>query len=160
MSSKIKNKIKNFKSKKAQVKAAIDNNKEYKNPPNRKFKKRTWPEKETGNILHELNIAYEIEKPLEWMNTWKHFDIFIKDYGVLIEVDGDYWHGNVKSENVNGLMIQMKNKQNDAIKNFVASKHGYKLLRIQEGQLKDDREGVKKIITDFIEKEATDEGKD
>ena len=117
----------------------------------RKHKKRTWCEQAIQDMLDEMNIAYEIEKSLKFKNTWKHFDINLIDYPVLIEVDGNYWHGNketMRSGKPN--FMQLKNKQNDMIKNWVAKNAGYKLIRIWEKEIEDDYEGIKNKITNII----------
>ena len=41
-----------------------------------------------------MGIPFEIEKSLPFKRSWKHYDIALDDYPILIEVDGDYWHGN------------------------------------------------------------------
>lgn len=150
-SEKARIKSKNFSKKRDQVRAAMSMSK-VRGPMNRRLKKRTWPEKETQNILEELGVKYEIEKPLQFKNGWKYYDIFLEEYGILIEVDGDYWHGNTMSKDKNSIMIQIKNKQNDAIKNFVAKSNNYDILRIKESDLKDNKDNVKKVIIEQINK--------
>ena len=117
----------------------------------RKHKKRTWCEQAVQDLLDEMNIAYEIEKSLKFKNTWKHFDINLIDYPILIEVDGNYWHGNKETMRTGKPnFMQLKNKQNDMIKNWVAKTAGYKLIRIWEKEIEDDYEGIKNKITAII----------
>lgn len=150
-SEKARIKSKNFSKKRDQIRAAMSMSK-IRGPMNRRLKKRTWPEKETQNILEELGLKYEIEKPLQFKNGWKYYDIFLEEYGILIEVDGDYWHGNTMSKDKNSIMIQIKNKQNDAIKNFVAKNNDYMIIRIKENDLKENRDKVKDNILKEIDK--------
>jgi very-short-patch-repair endonuclease len=46
--------------------------------------------------------------------------------------------------------MQLKNKQNDMIKNWVAKNAGYKLIRIWEKDIEEDYEGIKNKITNII----------
>mgnify|MGYP003676558908 FL=1 len=79
----------------------------------RKNRKRTWCEQAVQDLLDEMKVPYEIEIPLPFKLSWKHYDIGLSDHAILIEVDGDYWHGNkeVLSEEQKINWMQMKNKQ-------------------------------------------------
>ena len=117
----------------------------------RKHKKRTWCEQAIQDMLDEMNIAYDIEKSLKFKNTWKHFDINLIDYPVLIEVDGNYWHGNKETmREGKPNFMQLKNKQNDMIKNWVAKNSGYKLIRVWENDIKENYEEVKSRIVNLL----------
>jgi len=72
------------------------------------------------------------------------FDFGIKDKRILIEVDGDYWHGNPAFYNNSGCegkkilnSIQLKNIKRDLDKNMFAEKNNLKIIRIWESQIKD-----------------------
>ena len=155
-SEKAKVKNANFERKKKQLLSAQKNYKNKKGPMNRKTKRRTWPEQETQYILDELKIKYEIEKPLPFQNGFKYYDLLLIDYNILIEVDGDYWHGDLTEKNKNALFIKIKNKQNDYIKNAAAKLNNYYLLRIKEKDLKESRDKVKEQIKKFIEEVPND----
>ena len=117
----------------------------------RKHKKRTWCEQAIQDMLDEMNIAYDIEKSLKFKNTWKHFDINLIDYPVLIEVDGNYWHGNKETmREGKPNFMQLKNKQNDMIKNWVSKNAGYKLIRVWELDIKENYDEVKDRITKLL----------
>lgn len=67
------------------------------------------------------------------------YDFGIKDKKILIEVDGDYWHGNPNYYNENGSnekkklnKIQMNKINRDIEKNSWAISRGFKLIRIWE----------------------------
>lgn len=130
----------------------------YKPKRTRKHTQRTEPEKITQELLEQMGIPYEIEKSLKYKFSWKHYDISLKEYPILIEVDGNYWHGEEDTRKKQGRanFTQYKNKQNDAIKNWLAKKNGYKLIRIWEKEIKEDVEGVKNKILDIIEECKTD----
>ena len=123
----------------------------------RKHKKRTWCEQAIQDMLDEMNIAYDIEKSLKFKNTWKHFDINLIDYPVLIEVDGNYWHGNKETmRKGKPNFMQLKNKQNDMIKNWVAKNAGYKLIRVWELDIKENYDEVKGRITKLLKEIKSD----
>ena len=123
----------------------------------RKHKKRTWCEQAIQDMLDEMNIAYDIEKSLKFKNTWKHFDINLIDYPVLIEVDGNYWHGNKETmREGKPNFMQLKNKQNDMIKNWVAKNAGYKLIRVWELDIKENYDEVKGTITKLLKEIKSD----
>tara|TARA_B100000809_G_scaffold192846_1_gene191738 strand:+ start:57 stop:515 length:459 start_codon:yes stop_codon:yes gene_type:complete len=121
----------------------------------RKHKKRTWCEQAVQDMLEEMDLAFDIEKSLKFKNTWKHFDINLIDYPILIEVDGNYWHGNKETmREGKPNFMQLRNKQNDMIKNWVARNAGYKLIRIWEKDIQDDYDGVKSKILSAIKGES------
>ena len=52
--------------------------------------KMTWPEREFKKLLKELKVPFEVQKVI----GNKIFDFYIPKINLLVEVDGDYWHGN------------------------------------------------------------------
>ena len=120
----------------------------------RKYKKRTWCEQAVQDMLEELNLAFDIEKSLKFKNTWKHFDINLIDYPILIEVDGNYWHGNKETmREGKPNFMQLRNKQNDMIKNWLAKKEGYELIRIKEKELIGEYDTIKENLSQRVGKE-------
>ena len=115
----------------------------------RKNRKRTAPEEEMSKILKELNIEFEIEFPVNFLNSWKVYDFRILDKEILIEVDGDYWHG-FEELNEHRNYMQLKNKRNDVIKNWLARKRGFQLLRFWEHEINLYREDVKQKIREIV----------
>jgi G:T-mismatch repair DNA endonuclease (very short patch repair protein) len=118
----------------------------------RKNTKRTWCEQALQDLLDDMGIPYEIEIPLPFKLSWKHYDVGLEEYPILIEVDGDYWHGNKKNltEEQKINWMQMKNKQNDLLKNWVAKNKGYTLIRVWESEIKDDLPAVRAKIRKVI----------
>lgn len=65
---------------------------------------------------------------------YKKYDFFLIHEKVLIEVDGDYWHGNpILFKFLN--KTQLKNIKNDKFKNNLASKNDFKLIRFWENEV-------------------------
>lgn len=67
---------------------------------------------------------------------FKIYDFYLKEYNLLIEADGDYWHANpaiYKDKKLNE--IQIKNINNDVLKNKIATKKGFIIIRFWESEI-------------------------
>jgi len=74
------------------------------------------------------------------------YDFYIPDKNLLIEIDGDYWHGNptIYTELNN---IQKKNKGLDKLKGIHANKRAINLVRFWEHDINNNRlEVIQKLI--------------
>lgn len=105
-------------------------------------KKRTIPEKIVENILSRLKVDYISESKVEGSN-------FINDFivnNLIIEVQGDYWHGNPKFyKQLNS--VQQKMVDRDFRKKEELENLGYKMLYIWENDLKTNLEECERIIS-------------
>lgn len=106
-------------------------------------------EKIFKNYLDELGIPYqfkfriynESKKPF-W---YREYDFLILESNILIEVDGDYWHGNPNTFKVlNECQIETKNK--DKIKQKFAEDMGFEVIRFWGSDVKNDPNLVKEIL--------------
>jgi very-short-patch-repair endonuclease len=105
---------------------------------NKMATKLTWPEREFKKLLKELKVNFEVQKIV----GNKIYDFYIPHLNMLIEVDGDYWHGNEEKFPVlNGL--QKKAIRNDMFKDGLAAGLGFGLERVWESELKVDYKNVK-----------------
>ena len=106
----------------------------------------TKPEKIFKSILDELKILYEPQYFIYYENKkYKIYDFFLKEKNILVEIDGDYWHGNpsiFKNLNEQQLLTQ----KNDFFKNELAIKNCYKILRFWENDLKKNKDFIKQKI--------------
>ena len=93
--------------------------------------KMTWPEKKFAEMMKELKIPFEKQKVV----GAKIFDFYIPSKNMLIEVDGDYWHGNDEKYKEKSAM-QRRNIKNDTFKDVLAKGFGYKIERVWESDLK------------------------
>jgi G:T-mismatch repair DNA endonuclease (very short patch repair protein) len=84
-------------------------------------------EKDVQKVLNEFGIQMKYSV----IFCFKQFDFGIRDKKILLEVQGDYWHGNpqVYSEYNE---IQKRNIENDKLKAQIAEKYGCKLFYIWE----------------------------
>lgn len=83
----------------------------------------------------------------------KIYDFYLPEYNILIEVDGDFWHYNPKTQNnINKYKAQIINIENDQIKNKWALDNGYKLLRFWESDINNNIIEVKKTLLENCKK--------
>jgi very-short-patch-repair endonuclease len=105
------------------------------------------------NKLKDLCILkYFNKKPVYKENKLIFPDFISNDFKIIIECDGDYWHGNPNKYSEKKLnKIQLFNKKNDEIKDKIYQKMGYKVLRFWETDINKniDNIGVK-IIENII----------
>jgi len=119
-------------------------------PMNRKNRPMSNLEQLIADMLDDLKIEWEREKPLKYLQGWRYYDFHLIEHGVLIEVDGSYWHGERDKPSYVTLMA----KKNDAIKNWLAKKEGFELIRIKEKQLKEEYDTVMENISSTVGKEC------
>jgi len=75
-------------------------------------------------------------------------DAYLPDYNIIVQFDGDYWHGNIKR--FPSLSdFQKKVQANDAKSDELARAEGLKVLRIWESEIRS--EVTKERILSFIE---------
>lgn len=101
----------------------------------------TGPEIRLGEILIEMDIYHFSQKIIKD----KIFDYFVPKANLLIEVDGDYWHGFGK-EYSELNEIQKRSKRNDKDKDIIAKGLGYEILRFWEHDIYDNPDFIKSEI--------------
>ena len=106
---------------------------------NRMKSSNTKPELKMVSILEECSIAFE--HPFRLEN--KVYDFRVGS--CLLEVDGDYWHGNPEKYKIlNEKQLSMKS--NDSIKDEIANKNGFSIYRIWESDIYNNEEKLKEIL--------------
>lgn len=93
----------------------------------------TEPERIFAKIMRELKIQFEVQLVVDK----KIFDFYIPSKNMIVEIDGDYFHGNpliYESKDLNNM--QIRNQRNDKFKEILAKGHGYELERVWEYDLK------------------------
>lgn len=104
------------------------------------FKKRKINklEKFVSYILDKNNIEYNHQFFLSKEGICKSYDFKIKDKNILLEVDGDYWHG---GPSLNKHFYKLEEvKQNDLFKDQFAKDNGFILLRFWESDIYENPE--------------------
>lgn len=111
----------------------------------------TLPEDKTEQILKKLNIEYK--KQVKFNFDFKYYlcDFELLNKKIIIEVQGDYWHGNPKIYNKNqlsDLQIDMINR--DKEKKYLLEQLGYKVIYLWEYDLIYNYENCEQIIINCI----------
>jgi very-short-patch-repair endonuclease len=87
-----------------------------------------------ASIFDKHNIKYTYQFFLKTKDgICKSYDFKIKNIHLLIEIDGDYWHGGPGVKKHFYKLDEVK--INDQIKNQLASENGYSLIRIWESDI-------------------------
>ena len=115
-------------------------------PMNRAKREMSNLERMVADMLDDLKIEYEREKPLKYLKGYRYYDFNLIDYNILIEVDGAYWHDSQGKASYAILMA----KKNDVTKNWLAKKEGFTMLRIKEKELTEEYNQVKENISSLI----------
>ena len=100
-------------------------------------------EQQVADMLDDIGVEWEREKALKYQTGLRYYDFHLIEHGVLIEVDGEYYHDTREKASYVILMA----KKNDGIKNWLAKSRGYKLIRIKEKQLKEEYDTVMENIS-------------
>lgn len=116
-----------------------------KNPFYEKKHSKETIEKIVKNKLQEkkLNFEYSV------IFCHRQFDFGNKEYKILLEVHGDYWHGN-PSIYSDFNTIQKRTMEKDIIKKQIAEKYGYKIYYIWEQQINNNDFSIIDEIEKYI----------
>ena len=93
-------------------------------------------EKMVADELDKAGIPYYFQFFIIEDNVCKSYDFKIKKKPLIIEVDGDFWHGNPVKANHYEKVEEVR--KNDALKEEMASRRGYKIVRLWESDIKKD----------------------
>lgn len=83
------------------------------------------------NFLRQLNIEFLSHKYIGNIEHSYQCDIFIPNFNIIIECDGDYWHANPKIFQ-NPTEWQLKQIEEDNIRTKELLEVGFKVLRLWE----------------------------
>jgi G:T-mismatch repair DNA endonuclease (very short patch repair protein) len=80
------------------------------------------------------------DNDIDFIKHWKiegyEYDIYLPKLNVLIECDGDYWHGkDIQDTELNE--VQKNTRENDLIKNKIAKENNIKLFRFWGSEIED-----------------------
>ena len=123
--------------------------------------------KQIVELLLKENFPIKIEKKIlnPILKKTYHFDIHIDNK--LIEINGDYWHGNPEIYKATDIILKGSSKEylvqekweKDKQKIEYAQSIGYEVLVIWEKEIKEDIKKVMKKIVAFIEGENFENSK-
>ena len=119
------------------------------------YSKKTDIETLFEKILEELEIPYQMKFRIydtKKINFWfREYDFLLLNTKILIEVDGDYWHGNTNLfEELS--MFQKTVKDKDVVKEKFANDFGYEIVRFWGSEIKNNKELVKQKMFEIWEK--------
>jgi very-short-patch-repair endonuclease len=101
------------------------------------------------DFLDKIGVKYEYQYYAK--DIKRYYDFYLPEQRVLIEVDGDYYHGYGKLfEEM--IPMQKKNHRVDEIKNKWAALHSIPLIRIWEHDINKNPSKVMKILKEYISK--------
>jgi very-short-patch-repair endonuclease len=104
-------------------------------------------ELEFKQILDSLNVEYKHQFFLSRDGVNRSYDFYLPGAKVLVEIDGDYWHGgpgcDEHCKNVDDV------RENDQFKQDFAEKHGYRVIRFWGSEIKSQPQKVTEQIKKF-----------
>lgn len=121
-----------------------------KNIKNQKYKD-TKPEIMTREYLDKNNINYIPQHPMYNMFV---VDFYLPDYNIVIEVLGDYWHGNPKKYHGKYSKKQLKVKRKDINKFITLIDKGHVVIGIWEFDIYQNIDNTLLELNKYINKSA------
>ena len=104
-----------------------------------------------NQMLNDLSIEYEREYTLDYYAC----DNFLTDYNLIIEVMGDYWHGNPIRYNASEYLMNniqartiLKDKQK---RGYIQNHFGYPILNLWESDIEKYPDKCMALISMFVE---------
>ncbi|QJT70403.1 hypothetical protein [Microcystis phage MaeS] len=111
-------------------------------------RKETTPEKMVREFLSNNKINFEQEKP---MFRKYYIDFYLPDYGVALEVYGDYWHANPEKYNQDNVNEnQIRQIEYDKKRNLYIRDKGFEVKIIWESDIHKDLEYYMRDILSSI----------
>ena len=100
-------------------------------------------------FLDKLNVKYEYQ--FEAKDIGRFYDFYLPESNLLIEIDGDYWHGNPDKYQDNELRWHQRHAQRvDEYKNKWALLHGIPIIRVWESDIRKKPNEVMKFLKERL----------
>lgn len=107
----------------------------------------TKPHRLVVEKLKELGIKYQCEYPLKYYLV----DIYLSEYDLMIEINGDYWHSNpILGYDTNGLEQKKRIKRDKSKHTYIQNWFGIEVLYLWEKDILDNIELCMAIINEYI----------
>jgi very-short-patch-repair endonuclease len=103
-------------------------------------------ERIVADQLDSVGIKYKFQFFISDNRVCKSYDFKLDGLPIILEIDGDFWHGNPNTKNHYDKVDDVK--QNDEIKSKMANDRGYKVIRLWERDIKKDPSIVLKSLND------------
>ena len=102
-------------------------------------------------FLDKLGVKYQHQ--FEAKDIGRFYDFYCPEEHLIIEIDGDYWHGNPDKYSDDDLKWhQKKARRVDEHKNKWALMHGIPILRIWESDIRKNPKSVMKMLKETFHK--------
>lgn len=101
-------------------------------------------EKMVADEFDKAGIAYHFQFFISENGICKSYDFKIKGKPLIIETDGDFWHGNPTRKNHYKKVDAIR--ENDALKDKIAKRKGYRVVRLWESDIRKDPSIVLKYV--------------
>lgn len=101
-------------------------------------------EKMVADELDKAGVVYHFQFFIVENGVCKSYDFKIKGKPLIIETDGDFWHGNPAQKNHYEKVNEIR--ANDALKDELATRKGYRVIRLWERDIKKDPSIVLKYV--------------
>lgn len=108
------------------------------------YRKMNKIEKLVADYLDSRNIEYYFQFFITENKICKSYDFKIKNKPIIIEVDGDFWHGGPATNKY--WKDVDKVKINDKLKEKIANNRGYKIIRFWQSDLQKDINIISKYL--------------
>lgn len=108
-------------------------------------RKTTTPELIVRRLLTEIGVEFREQFPIGYCTV----DFFVPGHKVIIQADGDYWHGNPEKY-PNPDARQRDRRRLDAASDSYALNRGMKVVRLWECELKSDAQACREKIMSEI----------
>ena len=125
----------------------IKRNIERSKKPHPKYGTSKLEKKFAKEFLEKLGIRYE--EQFEAKDIKRFYDFYLPDYQVIIEIDGDFYHGYGKVHEEKNPM-QKRNARVVEIKNEWAALHGYPVIRLWEHDINENPEKVLDMLRERL----------
>lgn len=102
-----------------------------------------------SNFLDKLGVEYVYQ--FEAKDIGRFFDFYLEGHNLIIEIDGDFWHGNPEKYSDEELRGHQKRARRvDEYKNKWALLHGIPVLRIWESDIRKNPDVVMNILKEEL----------
>lgn len=100
-------------------------------------------------FLDKIGVEYTYQ--FEAKDIGRFFDFYLTKENLIIEIDGDYWHGNPEKYKKEDLRYHQRKAQKvDAYKTKWALTHGIPILRIWESDIRKEPEKVMQLLSESV----------
>lgn len=121
----------------------------YKKNPHQKYGTSKLEEDFAREFLDKLCVEYVYQ--FEAKDIGRFFDFYLPNSNLIIEIDGDYWHGNPEMYNEDELRPHQKRAQRiDEYKTKWALTHSIPILRIWEHDIRKNPIKVMNMLKEIL----------